>query len=169
MNRRIGIGICALVPLLAWGFHRAQQSYRSTTFAGPEFHSLDGDDVGNVHAELSRYLESEGFVPSTSPSELDSWAGVHSKGGRRSWFVKRGSEAQATHICVDLDEITVRTQVKWEARGTTRKLQSAERLAYSSALDLDTWINSIKERNVLPLELRETKRQDFENHVAGDG
>lgn len=166
MKNKIGIGVCILALVAGLLFHVGRQGCRSTTFAGPSFHSLKGDDVGTIHADLARYLQGKGFAPTASPSRLDSWAGTHTEGVKTSWFVKKEWKGQATHIRVDLDEITVRTSVKWEARGSARKIESAERLAYGTALNLDTWFNGIKATNILPPKMREEKRRDFESHLA---
>ena len=168
MKNKIKISVCvlALVFGLLWIFYFSQVSYHSTTFAGPEFHSRSADDSKVVYSELSRHLGGLGFQASASPSEFDSWAWVHSEGARRLWFSKKESRNQTTFVYVDLDEIAVRTSIKWEVYGTPQKRESAESLAYSRALDLDVWFEGLKESNALPLKFREAKRQDYQKHLA---
>ena len=168
MKDRIGIGICALAVLIALISYESQQSYRSTTIAGPEFHSQRAGDAKTVYSELSKHLAEMGFAPLASPSQSDSWSGMHTKDATRIWFVRRESRSQATYVYADIDEIAVRTSIKWEARGFERQLESVERLAYSTALDLDTWLAGLKEPNGLPGKLREEKRRKFERHLAAN-
>jgi len=156
------------VLLLGLAFYMSQQSYRSTTFSGPEFHSLNASDTGAVYSELSRHLVAMGFAPSASPSDLDSWAGIHTEGATRTWFARRESRGQASYVSIDRDEVAVRTSVKWEARGSDTKLESAERLAYATALDLDAGFNVLTQPNSLPPKMREEKRRGFEEHLAGN-
>ena len=92
-----------LVLVAGMGIHRAQQGVRSTTFAGPGFHARNPDDGAAVNAAFSRHIEQMGFKKSPSPSGFDSWAGVHSEGEKRSWYVKSDSRHQKTYVDVALD------------------------------------------------------------------
>jgi hypothetical protein len=169
MNTKLKISICALIFLLLglW-LYTAQLSTRSTTFAGPEFHARDASDNATVFSDLTRYLGTLGFHTSTSPSELDSWAGVHSEGSKRLWFAREEERNQKTHIYIDHDEQTVRTSVKWEVYGSHSKAESAEREAYALALDLDSWFERLPKPNSLPTRFREAKRQDYKDHLANN-
>lgn len=168
MKNKIKILGCvlALVFGLLWIFYFGQLSYNSATFAGPEFHSRSADDSKAVYLELSRHLGGLGFQASASPSEFDTWAGIHSEGARRFWFSKKESRNQTTFVYVDVDETEVSTSIKWEVYGTHRKRESAKILAYSRALDLDAWFEGLKESNALPLKFREAKRLDYQRHLA---
>ena len=163
---RIGIALAILILLTGLILHFGRQGYRSSTFAGPEFHSLDAGDIAAVHTDLTRHLILTGYAPTSSPSPMDSWAGIHAAGSKRTWFVKNQSPRQATYIAIDLEPATVRTSVKWEARGTRAKLELAERHAYSTALRLDTWLASLTQPNTLSPHLREAKRHDYQQHLV---
>ena len=169
MNTKFKIAICALVLLLLglW-LYTAQLSTRSTTFAGPEFHAKDGSDNATVYLDLTRHLGTLGFHTSASPSEFDSWAGVHIEGSKRIWFAREDGRNHKTHIYIDLDEQTVRTSVKWEVYGSHSKAESAKREAYAFALDLDSWFEGLPKPNSLPTRFRESKRQDFKDHLANN-
>jgi hypothetical protein len=170
MKDKIKILVCILALLLGllWIFYFSRLGYASTTFAGPGFHSQNANDTRAVSSELYRHLGGLGFQASASPSEFDSWAGLHSEGASRLWFSKDESRNQTTFLYVDLEETAVRTSIKWEAYGTDRKRESAKLLAYSRALDLDAWFEGLKEANAVPQKIREEKRRNYQKHLAED-
>ena len=140
---------------------RAQIKYSSATFAGPEFHTLDATDRSKVASDLSRHLEAEGFKEEGAPSAMDSWAGVHSQGSKRSWFVRRESRNFVLWVDVELDGVRVATSVKWESRGMERSNHAAESEAYRFALKLDDWFLARSEKNLLSVDVVQKKRDWF--------
>ena len=167
MKQKLQFAIGALVLALfgVW-IYWAQLGVRSTTFAGPAFDSRDIGDTTTVFKEFSSHLEQIGFQGSESPSEFDSWAGLHSAGAHRIWFVKYESNKSKTFVYVDLEKTAVRTSIKWEVFGTHHKAQLAEQDAYRLALALDDWFAARKESNELPQKLRDEKRQWFNKGLA---
>ena len=144
----------------------AQLGVRSTTFAGPAFHSRDIGDTTSVFKDFSNHLEQIGFQGPESPSGFDSWAGVHIEGVQRIWFVKNETNKSKTFVYVDLEKTAVRTSIKWEVFGTHRKAHLAKQDAYRLALALDNWLAARKEPNELPQKFRDEKRQLFNNSLA---
>jgi len=146
------------VALLVW---RSQVKYSSTTFAGPEFHTLNAADISKVASDLSLQLEAQGFKKEGPPSAMDSWAGVHSHGAKRSWFVRRESGSRALWVSVDVEAVRVATSVKWENHGMEKSKQATEGKAYRLALELDDWFLARSEKNLLPADLVQKKRDWF--------
>jgi len=167
MKQKIHLAIGALLVLLVgtW-IYWAQLGVRSTTFAGPDFDARNTDESSAVYSEFSHHLEQIGFRVSSSPSEFDSWAGMHSAGSKRIWYVKSVGNNQKTSVSVDLDKTALRTDVKWEVFGTHRKAQLAKKEAYRLALELDDWITARKELNEVPQRFRDQKRQSFSENLA---
>jgi hypothetical protein len=161
----LAIGVLLLMLFGAW-IYRAQLGVRSTTFAGPDFDARNTDESAAVYSEFSRHLEQIGFRVSSSPSEFDSWAGLHSEGMSRIWFEKSESNNQKTYVSVDLEKTAVRTDVTWEVFGTHRKAQLAKQGAYKLAVDLDDWFRARKELNRVPQKFKDEKRQGFIENLA---
>lgn len=161
------LAVALLIVAVAWGaFWATTLKTSSVTFAGPEFHSRDSGSSATVHADLAGYLESRGFKKTGSPSEMDSWAGMHNEGSRREWFLKRDSKRRATWVAVDVDEWTVRTSVKWEAYGTDKTRRVTQSGAYELALELDGWFRKRPQVNALPEKLKNEKRDWFNEGIA---
>jgi hypothetical protein len=162
MKTALNLGIAGLlIFLLGFILIKRASADRSTTFAGPEFHSYNVDDTRAVCSKLSDHLIAIGFHQSSSPSPEDSWAGLHTDGGHRIWFEKNNGRRDTIFVYIDQDQIAVRTSVKWRVKGSQRRANAAEKHAYSLASDLQRWFDELKEHNELPLKFREQKRLDF--------
>ena len=161
----IAIGVLLLMLFGAW-IYWAQLGVSSTTFCGPEFHARNSDECSTVYSAFSHHLEEIGYKGSVSPSEFDSWAGLHSEGAGRIWFEKSVSNNQKTYLYVDLEKTLVRTSIKWEVFGTHRKAQIAKQGAYKLAVDLDDWFRARKELNEVPQKFIDEKRQGFIENLA---
>lgn len=169
MRRSIfkSLAVVLLIVAVAWAaFGAATLKNSSATFAGPEFHSRDTGSSATVHVDLARYLEDRGFKKTSSPSEMDSWAGVRSEGSGREWFSKKDSKRRATWVAVDVDERTVRTSVKWAAYGSDKTRRVTENGAYELALELDGWFRARTQVNALPERLMDEKRDWFTEQIA---
>ncbi|WP_035611671.1 hypothetical protein [Haloferula sp. BvORR071] len=152
-----------VIGLLAW---RTQLSYASTTFAGPDFHTLNRADLSKVASDLSLHLEGLGFKAAGSPSEMDSRAGVVGANTKRGWFVRKESGNRAIWVVVDIDPARVATMVKWENHGTKRSRVEAENEALRFAMKLDDWFRARSEANQLPAEIGEKRRRWFADELA---
>ena len=155
-----------MLALLGVWIYWTQLGVRSELFAGPAFHSRDIGDITTIFKEFSHYLEQIGFQGSASPSDFDSWAGLHSEGDQRIWFVKNESSKDKTFVYVDLGKTAVRTSIQWEVFGTHHKAQLAEQNAYRLALTLDDWFAARKESNELPQKFKDEKRQWFNDRLT---
>lgn len=154
-----------IVTLAVW---RGLYGYGSTTFAGPAFHGRpqDSADVSKVTSDLSRHLDSLGFNEAQSPSTIDSWAGMHSEGSTRRWYVRGNPGKRAMWVAVDASATQVDTSLKWESYGMKRTRQAWEGDAYRLALQLDDWFRGRSEVNQLPSSLVDQKRDWFTERLA---
>lgn len=160
------LGLTAAVALIAVVVWNTGRGYRSSTFSGPDFHAENSADCSAVFSKLTDFLDSKGFSKSPSPSEWDSWAGVHSEGANRLWFVKDEAKKGYTHLYVDLDKRHVRTSIKWGVYGSQASAREAKAGAMRLAIEVDDWIANLPEPSILPDRLKEEKRQWFESELA---
>lgn len=155
------MAVAALLLVLAGAWVTLVQfEIRSSTFAGPSFHSRKAGDCGVVFAKLADHLREMGFGESAPPPY--GGPGGPAEGARRMWFEKPGTGSEKFYVSVDLEETAVRTRVMWEIRGIRGKVYPGERDAYQLAITLDDWIKAVEEPNTLPVEWREEKRRGFE-------
>jgi hypothetical protein len=155
-----------LVAFLGVSFWVSSRGYSSSTFAGSSFHAESETDCSKVYSEFERFLESEDFRKTSSPSGMDSWAGVHSEEGRREWFSRSVGHGEQLYLYVDLDATHIRTSIKWEHSGFEGGAGNARSEALRFALKVDDWINKIPQENELPDRFKEEKRQWFEAELV---
>lgn len=155
-----------LVAFLGVTFWVSSRGYSSSTFAGSSFHGTSEADRSRVYSEFERFLESEGFRKTSSPSETDSWAGVHGEESQRVWFSRSTGRREQLFLYVDLDMTHIRTSVKWEHRGFNSGADNARTEALRFALLVDDWISRIPEENELPDRFQKKTRQWFEAEIA---
>ena len=157
-----------LLPILglAFFFWRAQLNFASTTFAGPEFHAQDSTTCEAVFKQFDEHLREIGFRSSNSPSEMDSFFGIHSDTSTRIWYERLESKHKKIYVYVELDDRHVRTSIKWENFGTRKSARSAEGAAYQFALKLDEWFSLLSEPNARPKRLIKKKRDWFIEELA---
>ena len=142
----------------AWG-------YSSSTFAASSFHSLSESDRLKVFAEFENFMEAEGFISTSSPSEFDSWAGVHSAESKRIWFSRPTSGKSKLYLYADLDTRALRTSIKWEHNGFQSGADNAKREALDFAIRVNDWIAKLPEVNHLPARHQSRNRQSLVNQV----
>lgn len=155
-----------LVGLLGVTFWVSNRGYSSSSFAGSSFHAASETDCSKVYSEFERFLDSEGFHKRSSPSDTDSWAGVHSEESQRVWFSRSTGGGEQLYLYVDLDLTHMRTSIKWEHRGFKDGSRNARSEALRFALLVDDWTSRIPEENLLPDRFQMKKRQWFETELA---
>lgn len=159
-------GLVAVVGLFALVVWNANRGYRSETFSSTEFHAASTSDCSAVFTKFTDYLRSQGFRKTQSPSEWDSWAGVHGEGASRIWFAKGDGEDADPHIYVDLDPLHVRTSIKWGVYGNPSAARESKSRALRFAIEVDDWFASLEESNILPDRLQQGKRSWFVEELA---
>ncbi|CAA6678836.1 MULTISPECIES: hypothetical protein [unclassified Lentimonas] len=158
--------VLVLVAILGTKFWVSGRGYSSATFAGSSFHAESAADCMKVYSEFEDFLTLAGFSRTSSPSELDSWAGVHSEEGQRVWFSRPAGRGEQLYLYVDLDATHIRTSIKWEYHGFKKGAAAAQREALRFALEVDGWMGTIPEYNELPERFRVEKRQGLVARIA---
>ena len=155
---------CALVGFAIWS---ADRGYRSETFSGSAFFASSESDCTRVYAAFESFLKTQGFRPAQSPSEFDSWTGVHSEGAKRIWYaLPKGGKNRDLHLYVDLDARHVRTSIKWQIAGSRKSARLAKEEGLRFALAVDEWFKERPERQAAPKDVLEDKTQWIETRLA---
>ena len=155
-----------LIALLGITFWVSSRGYSSSTFSGSSFHAASEEDCREVYAKFEKFLISEGFNKTSSPSKMDSWSGVHSEDGERIWFSRPAGNDEQLYLYVNLDMTHIRTSIKWENRGFNHMARKNQSEALRFALKVDEWIAGIPKANELPDRFKRQKREWFEAELT---
>jgi hypothetical protein len=142
------------------------RDYGSATFAGNDFILNTPDDTEIVYTEFKDYLSKKGFYATQSPSDFDSWTGVHSDKSERYWFRNNAEKNQGTYIYIDLSDHAIRTSIKWEAYGFRSDQRNAKETAYLLAIELNDWFSLRPEKNHHQLLDYQMKQKSFEEQIV---
>ena len=157
-HKLLTVGL-VLIGFLVWWQYHSTHGNRATTFAGSSFHAESEEDLDSVFTEFESFMKAQGFSRSASPSEMDSWAGLHSENSERVWFSHPRDGATILYLYVDLGPQDLQTMIKWEHHSSIGGPGNSQRKALEFALAVDDWIFERPETNKWPGASQRSKRQ----------